>query len=198
MTQRSIVLTAAALAIVGVLLVALGGWGGSSGPNPTDAPTPSATASPEGTAPPAPSGSAALFPEPPADPTTSCELFRAIVGSRLDLQRFGELLLGGADRKLAAAAAIAYAEAADDWDELALPLVSKYPGTLDSSSAGYAVEAIKYGATVPQAVDYLAKVINGELTDQTLEEAAAAFADESSYTTLSPMLGFEEDHCGIN
>jgi hypothetical protein len=114
-----------------------------------------------------------------------------------DLVMFGELILGGADLDAAAAAADAYALAADDWDELTYDLVIKYPGTLDAESAAWAIDALKYGATVPQAVDFLARVIRGEETSQTLNDAAAAFADPAAYTTLSPMRGFEEDLCGL-
>lgn len=110
---------------------------------------------------------------------------------------FGELILGGADLNAAAVAADAYALATDDWDELSYDLVVKYPGTLDPQSAAYAVEALKYGATVPQAVDFLARVIRGEEKSQTLIEAATTFANPASYTTLSPMRGFEEDLCGL-
>jgi len=145
----------------------------------------------------APSSALSLFPPPPNDPTNSCELFDALIQSADDLVVFGELILAGTDLLAAAQAADEYALAADDWDELALDLVTKYPGSLDSQSAAYAVEALKYGATVPQAVDFLARVIRGTETSQTLEEAATAFADPSSYSTLGPMRGFEESLCGI-
>jgi hypothetical protein len=191
MTRRTLLVLAATLLLAGGALLAFG-RAGSGDPDPSGSPSaiPTSPASGE------PSPSVGLFPAPPADPTDSCALFRAIVASKDDLISFGELLLDGADRELAADAALAYAAAADDWDELAIELIARYPGALDPQSAAYAVEAIKYGATVPQAVDYLAKVIRGEATDQTIEEAAAAFATPGSYSTLDPMLGFESSLCG--
>lgn len=181
--------------LLGLMLLAMLGCGEAASGGGV-ALTPNTDASPSAPASRASSEAIALFPAPPADPQNSCELYDAIMRSADDLVLFGELILGGADPDAAAAAADAYALAADDWDELTYDLVSTYPGTLDAESAAWAVEALKYGATVPQAVDFLARVIRGEETSQTLNEAATAFADPAAYTTLSPMRGFEEDLCG--
>jgi hypothetical protein len=190
MTRRILLVIATVLILAGGALLVAGRRDGD--PDPSGSPTPLPSAPASG----GPTPSVGLFPKAPADPTDACSLFRAIVASKGDLIAFGELLLDGADRELAAEAATAYAAAADDWDELALDLVSRYPGSLDPQTAAYAVEAIKFGATVPQAAAYLARVIRREATDQTIEEAAIAFATPGSYSTLDPMLGFESSLCG--
>lgn len=174
----------------------MGCSGSAKSTPPGSIPPVAESTSPFSSTPGTPSGALTLFPSPPVDPTNPCELFDALLQSADDLVVFGELILAGTNLDAAAQAADAYALAADDWDELALELVVKYPGALDAQTAPYAVEALKWGATVPQAVDFLARVIRGTETSQTLEEAATAFADPSSYSTLEPMRGFEEILCG--
>lgn len=180
-----------------VSIIAIGCSGAASESSPVSSPSGVASSTPIASTPEVPSDALALFPPPPEDPADSCELFDALIQSADDLVVFGELILAGTNRDAAAQAADAYALAADDWDELALELVVKYPGTLDPQSAAYAVEALKWGATVPQAVDFLARVIRGTETSQTLEEAATAFANPGSYSTLEPMRGFEGALCGV-
>lgn len=191
--MRRALLVFALLLIAGGGLLLLGGRVEDTSP----AETPSASVTPTPSPEPTPTGSVSLFPTAPADPTDSCGLYLAIIQSSEDLQRFGTLLLEGADVAEAARAANAYAASADDWDELVGPLLTRSPGMIPVESLPFAIKAIEWGTTVPQAADYLARVIDGSSTDRTITEAATLFADPGAYPILEAMIGYREPLCGM-
>lgn len=191
--RRLALAVTALILIAGGLMLLLGGSPAEPGPSETPTPSETPSVSPE----PTPTGSVGIFPVAPADPTDSCGLYLAIMQSAEDLQRFGTLLLEGADSAEAARAATAYAASTDDWDELVEPLLTRYPGMIPLDSLSFAIKAIGWGTTVPQAADYLARVIDGSSTDRTLTEAATLFADPGAYPILEAMVGYREPLCGV-
>jgi hypothetical protein len=196
MKRRSLLAVAAILVLVGVLLVALNG-AGSGTPAPSGGPTPDVSGSPSPT--PTPSGSpvVSIYPIAPVDPTDACGLFKAILTSAKDNQRFGALALKGENLTEIAEAADAYVRATEDWDELAPKLIAAAPIAANKQSASFAIQALEFTSIeVAQSIGYLAQVIRGEATDQTLADTAAAFADPTGYPALQVMLGFDLELCG--
>jgi hypothetical protein len=189
MIRKIVIAVIAVSLLVGASLLLSGGGGGQGGETPGPSATPSPT--PTGSIDPLLSD----LPRPPADPTTTCGLLKALSQSATDLQAFSQAILDGADREGVARAADAYADATADWDALALRLVSRDPGRLDSSSAGALVEGFKIANSVPQTARYLAEVIRGEETEFSLEFVAAGLARDDAYDVLWAINGYREDVC---
>jgi hypothetical protein len=189
MSRKIVIAVITALLLAGTLLLLSGGSGGQS----------MATPSPSSSALPTPSGSIDPslndLPQPPVDPTTSCGLYKALVQSSVDVQVFAQAILDGADQESVARAADAYADATDDWPALALEIVARDPGRLDSYGAGALVEGIKIANSVPQVGHYLARVIRGEETEFSLEFVADGLAQDDAYGVLWAINGFYEDIC---
>lgn len=135
------------------------------------------------------------LPVPPVDPTTSCGLYKALVQSSVDIQVFAQAILDGADQESVARAADAYADATDDWPALALEIVARDPGRLDSYGAGALVEGFKIANSVPQVGHYLARVIRGQEKEYSLDVVAGGLAEKYSYDVLWAILGYRTDIC---
>jgi hypothetical protein len=189
MSRKIVIAVIAVLLLFGASLLLSGGGSGQS----EETPGPSSSASP------APSGSIdpslSAFPQPPVDPTSSCGLFKALFQSALDLQAFSQAILDGADHESVAKAADAYADATADWDTLALEIVSRDPGRLDSYGAGALVEDFKTVNAIPQMTRYLARVIRGEETEFSLEFVAGELVRKDPYDLLLVINGYREDIC---
>ena len=189
MSRKIVIAVIAALLLGGTLLLLSGGSGGQS----------MATPSPSSSALPTPSGSIDPslndLPQPPVDPTTSCGLYKALVQSSVDVQVFAQAILDGADQESVARAADAYADATDDWPALALEIVARDPGRLDSYGAGALVEGIKIANSVPQVGHYLARVIRGQEKEYSLDIVAGGLAEKSSYDVLWAIHGYSTDIC---
>ena len=189
MIRKIVIAVIAVSLLVGASLLLSGGGGGQGGETPGPSATPSST--PTGSIDP----SLSDLPQPPVDPTTTCGLLKALSQSAADLQAFSQAILDGADREGVARAADAYADATADWDALALRLVSRDPGRLDSYGAGALVEDFKIANSVPQTARYLARVIRGEETEFSLEFVAAGLARDDAYDVLWAINGYREDVC---
>ena len=189
MSRKIVIVVLAVILLAGTALLLSGGNSGQS----QETPSPSSSASPT------PSGSSdpslSAFPQPPVDPTTTCGLYQAVVESAIDVQAFAQAILDGADYESVARAADAYADATDNWDALALEIVSRDPGRLDSSSAGALVEGFKIANSVPRTTRYLAQVIRGEETEFSLEFVASELAQKDAYDVLWAVHGYREDIC---
>lgn len=189
MSRKIVMAVIAVLLLVGALLLLSGGDGGQSeetpGPSSSASPTPSGSIDP----------SLSAFPQPPSDPTSSCGLFKAVFQSAVDVQAFAQAILDGADHESVARAADAYADATSDWDALALEIVSRDPGRLDSYGAGALVEGFKIANSVPQTTRYLARVIRGQEIEYPLDVVAAGLAREDAYGVLWAINGYREDIC---
>ena len=189
MSRKIVIVVLAVILLAGTALFLSGDNSGQS----QETPSPSSSASPT------PSGSTdpslSAFPQPPVDPTSSCGLFKALFQSALDLQAFSQAILDGADHESVARAADAYADATADWDTLALEIVSRDPGRLDSYGAGALVEDFKTVNAIPQMARYLARVIRGEETEYPLDVVAEGLANEDPYSILIVINGYREDIC---
>ena len=189
MSRKIVIAVIAVLLLFGASLLLSGGGSGQSeetpGPSASPSPTPTGSIDP----------SLSAFPQPPADPTSSCGLFKALFQSALDLQAFSQAILDGADHESVAKAADAYADATADWDTLALEIVSRDPGRLDSYGAGALVEDFKTVNAIPQMARYLARVIRGEETEYPLDVVAEGLANEDPYSILIVINGYREDIC---
>lgn len=137
------------------------------------------------------------LPTPPEDPRDACQLYKLLLASAEDSQRFGIMVLSGVDLRAVADAAERYAASADDWDEMVPQLVAESPIGTYRRESYYATEALRFATQVPQDLDYLAQAIRGQVNDRPLIETAESYADPSAYASLQGMLGFDIELCGM-
>ena len=189
MSSKIVIAVIAAFLLAGTLLLLSGGSEGQSmatpSPSSSASPTPSDSIDP----------SLSDLPQPPVDPTTTCGFLNALGQSPVDMQAFAQAILDGADQESVARAADAYADSTDDWPALALEIVARDPGRLDSYGAGALVEGIKIANSVPQVGHYLARVIRGQEKEYSLDVVAGGLAEEDSYGVLWAINGYREDVC---
>jgi hypothetical protein len=189
MSRKIVIAVIAALLLGGTLLLLSGGSGGQSmatpSPSFSSSPTPSGSIDP----------SLSDLPQPPADPTTSCGFLKALFQSALDVEAFAQAILDGADHESVARAADAYADATDNWDDLAPEIVARDPGLLDSYHAGGLVQDFRTVNDIPRTARYFAQVIRGQDTEFPLDVVAEGLADAGSYSLVMVINGYRRDIC---
>lgn len=189
MSRKIVVAVIAALLLAGALLFLSGGSGGQSeetpGPSSSASPTPSGSIDP----------SLSNLPQPPADPTTSCGFIKALFQSAVDVEAFAQAILDGADHESVARAADAYADATDNWDDLAAEIVARDPGLLDSRQADGLVQGLRTVNDIPRTARYFAQVIRGQDTEFPLDVVAEGLADAGSYSLVMIINGYRREVC---